>query len=80
MPRYLIHHHHEARECGAAFASFKGHDSPLRHRIALASCDAGGHGIWWCVDADDEGAALELLPHFVATRATAVRVGEVRIP
>ena len=32
MPRYLVQHHHEPHECGIAFAAFKGHESPLRHR------------------------------------------------
>ena len=37
MPRFLLHHSHEPHECGVAFASFRGHASPLRHRAALAS-------------------------------------------
>ena len=32
MTRYLLHHRHEPHECGVVFASFKGHQSPLRHR------------------------------------------------
>ena len=32
MARYLLHHHHEPHECGVVFASFRGHESPLRHR------------------------------------------------
>ena len=80
MPCFLIHHRHEAPECGAVFAAFKGHESPLRHRAALASCAFGGHAIWWSVEAPNEMAALALLPSFVAARATAVRVGEVEIP
>ena len=80
MPRFLIHHRHEPHECGAAFAAFKGHGSPLRHREALASCAFGGHAIWWRVQARGEQEALALLPFFVARRATATRVGEVEIP
>ena len=80
MPRFLIHHRHEPTECGAAFASFKGHDSPLRHRATLASCAFGGHAIWWWVEARGEQEALALLPFFVARRATATRVREVDIP
>ena len=80
MPRYLIEHHHDARECGVVFASFRGFASPLRGRATLASCEAGGHSIWWCVDADDEDAALDLVPFYVAQRATATRVAEVPIP
>ena len=67
-------------DCGAVFAAFKGHESPLRHRAALASCRAGGHAIWWTVEAGSEADALRLLPSFVAERTTAVRVTEVEIP
>ena len=80
MPSFLIQHHHEPPECGAVFAAFKGHDSPLRHRVTLASCAFGGHAIWWSVEATSELAALALLPAYVAVRATAIRVGEVEIP
>jgi hypothetical protein len=80
MPRFLIHHRHEAPECGAVFAAFKGHESPLRHRHTLASCAFGDHSIWWGVEAASEAAALALLPTYVADRATAVRVREVEIP
>jgi hypothetical protein len=80
MARYLIHHRHEPRECGVVFASFRGEDTPLRRHAALASCDYGGHAIWWAVDANDEKEALGLLPFFVAQRATVTRVGEVQIP
>ena len=80
MPRYLVHHHHKPHECGIAFASFAGHPSELRHRVTLASCLAGGHAIWWTVDAATEADALALLPFFVAQRSTATRVDEVEIP
>ena len=80
MPCFLIHHRHEPLECGAAFAAFKGHESPLRHGHTLASCAFGGHAIWWGVEASSEAAALSLLPSYVADRATAVRVREVEIP
>jgi hypothetical protein len=80
MPCFLIHHRHEAPECGAVFAAFKGHDSPLRHSQTVASCAFGGHAIWWGVEAASEGAALALLPAYVAARATAIRVREVQIP
>jgi hypothetical protein len=80
MARFLLHHHHESHECGVVFASFKGHDSRLRHQPALASCVSGGHAIWWVVDATNEADALGLLPFFVAQRATAARVSEVQIP
>jgi hypothetical protein len=80
MSRYLLHHHHEPPECGVVFASFKGHESPLRHRPALASCLSGGHAIWWTVEAASEGDALALLPYYVAERTTATRISDVQIP
>jgi hypothetical protein len=80
MQSFLIHHRHEPPECGAVFAAFKGHDSPLRHRATFASCAFGGHAIWWSVEAPSAEAALALLPAYVAARATATRVGEVDIP
>jgi hypothetical protein len=80
MPRYLVQHRHESHECGVVFASFKGHDSCLRHRPTVSSCASGGHAIWWLVDAPSEAAALALLPFFVAERAIATRVSEVEIP
>jgi hypothetical protein len=80
MPRFLIHHRHTASACGIAFSAFRGHESRLRHRPALASCAAGGHEIWWTVEAASEADALALLPFFVAERSTAVAVSEVQIP
>jgi hypothetical protein len=77
---YVLEHHHEPRECGVVFASFKGHPSPLRHRTTLASCRSGGHAIWWTVEADSEDDALALLPSYVAARTTVARVSEVEIP
>ncbi len=80
MSAYLLHHRHTADECGAVFASFKGQESPLRHRATLASCRSGGHEIWWTVDAASERDALGLLPFYVAQRTTITHVSEVRIP
>ena len=80
MSRFVLHHRHEAHECGVVFASFKGHDSPLRRQATLASCRSGGHAIWWTVDADVRSDALALLPFYVAERTTATRVSEVDIP
>jgi hypothetical protein len=77
---YLLHHRHEPHECGAVFASFRGGASPLRHRVALASCGDGGHAIWWTVAAGDETEALGLLPSYLVERTTATRVAEVDIP
>jgi hypothetical protein len=80
MPSFLIHHRHEAHECGVVFAAFRGHESPLRHQATFASCAFGGHAIWWSVQAAGEAEALALLPYFVAKRATATQVREVEIP
>ena len=80
MPHYVLHHRHEPHECGVVFASFKGHESPLRRTTALASCRTGEHTIWWTVDAASERDALALLPYYVAERTTATGVSEVDIP
>ena len=80
MPRFLIHHRHEPHLCGIAFAAFKGQQTPLRHRPALASCLDGDHAIWWTVEADSEDDAVRQVPFFVAQRSTVTRVTEVVIP
>jgi hypothetical protein len=80
MSGFLLHHRHEPQECGVVFAAFKGHESPLRRRTTVASCYAGGHEIWWTVDASSETDALALLPSYVAGRTTVTRVREVEIP
>jgi hypothetical protein len=80
MPRFLLQHRHEPDECEVVFAAFKGHDSPLRHGVAIASCLNGGHSIWWTVEATSDAAAIDILPAYVATRTTAVPVREVVIP
>lgn len=80
MSRYVLEHRHEAHECGVVFASFKGHNSPLRRQATLASCHSGGHAIWWTVEAASEAEALALLPFYVAERTTAASVSAVDIP
>ncbi len=80
MAAYVLHHRHQAHECGIVFAAFKGHDSPLRRQATIASCRTGGHEIWWTVDAASDQDALTLLPRYVAARTTATRVSEVDIP
>ena len=80
MPAFVIHHRHASSACGVAFSSFKGFPSPLRQQRTPASCHAGEHDVWWCVDADDARAALALLPPFVAERATATPIQSVLIP
>ncbi|MFZ0014027.1 MAG: hypothetical protein WAL25_07920 [Acidimicrobiia bacterium] len=80
MPSFLLHHRHEPDECPAAYAAWKGFDSPLRGSRAQSSCRQGGHEIWWEVDAPDETGALSLLPGFVRDRTDATRVNRVDIP
>ena len=80
MPRFLLHHTHDADECPAAFAAWKGFASPLRGRTTVASCLAGGHEIWWEVYASTEDDALARLPCFLASRAEAIRVNQVLVP
>jgi len=80
MATYLLCHTHGARECPVAFAAWNGFDSPLRQQPVLASCDSGGHGLWWTVDAGDENEALAQLPGYVAKRTVAVEVREVQVP
>jgi hypothetical protein len=77
---FRLHHRHEADECPAVYAAWKGFDSPLRQSAALATCRNGGHAIWWDVEAPDDRRALELLPPYVAARTTALAVSEVLIP
>ena len=76
----MLEHRHEPRDCGVVFAAFRGHGSPLRHRPTLASCECGGHAIWWTVCAATGEEALGLLPFYVAERTTATCVREVEIP
>jgi hypothetical protein len=80
MPRFLIHHRHEAHECAVAFAAWKGFTSPLRRETTIASCLAGGHEIWWEVTAPGQAAALAQLPRYVAERSEAIPVSDVRVP
>lgn len=80
VPRYVLHHRHEAHQCGVAYAAFKGHDSALRRQATVASCETGGHEIWWTVDAASEPDALALLPFYVAQRTTATEVSDMEIP
>jgi hypothetical protein len=80
MPIYLLHHQHAPGECAAAFAAWSGFTSPLRHHTAASTCLAGGHDLWWRVQAEDRGAALALLPRFVARRTSPIEIREVDIP
>jgi hypothetical protein len=77
---YLLQHRHEPAECAAAFAAWKGFDSPLRERPAWCSCPLGGHQLWFIVEAFDGSSALGQLPLYLAERSEAFRVAEVPIP
>jgi hypothetical protein len=80
MPLFLLQHHHDPADCAPAFAAWHGFASPLRRHPAPSTCLAGGHDLWWRVEAPDTASALELLPPFVARRTVAVAVREVVIP
>jgi hypothetical protein len=80
MPFFLLHHQHAALECDAAFAAWQGFVSPLRRRSAASSCLAGGHAVWWRVEARDRQSALALLPPFVARRTNVIPVRDIQIP
>ena len=80
MARFLLHHSHQARECTAAFAAWRGFSSPLRHRETIGSCLAGGHEVWWVLEAADERDALAQLPRYVAERSEAIPISAVQVP
>jgi hypothetical protein len=80
VPFFLLHHRHDGRSCAAAFAAWQGFASPLRRRPADCTCLAGGHELWWRVEAADRHAALALLPDYVAHRTCAIPVRRVQIP
>jgi hypothetical protein len=80
MAFFLLQHQHEPDECAVAFAAWHGFSSPLRHRHVRSSCLAGDHGLFWTVEAEDTGAALALLPRYVAARTRVVQVRDVVVP
>ena len=80
MATFVLHHSHDPAECRAAFAAWRGFDSPLRGRTTVASCRQGGHELWWTVEAVNEDAALAQLPPYVGTRTHAIEVSEVAVP
>ncbi len=80
MPTFLLEHRHEAADCEAAFAAWRGYQSPLRRQPAVSTCLSEDHRLWWRVEAPDADAALALLPPFVAARTVAVRVREIALP
>lgn len=80
MSDFLLQHRHDASECESAFAAWRSFDSPLRGTSAPSTCLAGGHRIWWLVEAADAGAALAFLPDFVASRTEVTAVRYVEVP
>jgi hypothetical protein len=80
MAVFYLHHKHHAADCDAAFAAWRGFDSPLRRRPAAATCLTGGHCLLWRVEAESREAAIQLLPAFVASRTEVVEVRDVAIP
>lgn len=80
VPTFLLTHTHSADECRVVAAAWKGFASPLRHSPTLGSCATGGHRLWWTVEATDRGAALALLPAYLADRTGTEEVREVQIP
>ena len=42
MRSFLLRHRHAPHECAAAYAAWKGFDSPLRHHPTISSCVEGG--------------------------------------
>jgi hypothetical protein len=80
MPVFLLQHQHAAPECDMAFAAWRGFVSPLRQQVAASTCLAGGHSLWWRVEALDRQAALALLPPYVARRTDVIAVRDVHIP
>jgi hypothetical protein len=80
MARFMLSHSHKPEECSVAYAAWRGFDSPLRHQPTLASCEEGGHSLWWTVEAAGAEQALAQLPDYVAERTVANQVSEVAIP
>jgi hypothetical protein len=80
MAFFLLHHRHAPHECAAAFAAWQGFDSPLRPGLVQSSCLAGGHDLWWRVEAADHSQALGFLPRFVAERTNPIQVRDVQLP
>lgn len=80
MATYRLWHRHTPPECPAAFACWRGFQSPLRRRMTTGGCAVDDHQLWWDVEADTAEAALALLPPFIAARTEAVPIRDVPIP
>jgi hypothetical protein len=53
---------------------------PVLGHDQRSAVGAGGHEVWWTVEAASEEEAVRLLPFYVAERTTATSVSEVEIP
>jgi hypothetical protein len=80
MPLFYLHHRHGPAECAAAFAAWRGFDSPLRHRPVAGTCLTGGHCLLWLIEAGDGEEAAANLPAFVAARTEVIEVREIDVP
>lgn len=80
MSFFLLHSRHHEAECPAAYAAWRGYESPLRRSAPYATCLWGGHEVWWETEAEDAATALRQLPPFVAERSRAIRVTKARLP
>jgi hypothetical protein len=80
MAFFLLHSRHDEAECPAAYAAWRGFESPLRRSAPYATCLWGGHEVWWQTEAESESTALGQLPPFVAERAQAIRVTRAQLP
>jgi hypothetical protein len=80
MPKFVLQHRHQARECRTAYAAWSGFSSPLREQPTLACCASGGHRIFWVVTAADKHSALAQLPDWLAARTEETEVQDVAIP
>ena len=80
MPRFLLHHQHAPDECAAAFAAWRGFESPLRSPLDRLHMPHGRTRPVGHVEATDPAEALELLPRFVARRTHPIQIREVQIP
>ena len=76
----MLTHSHKPEECSVAYAAWRGFDSPLRHQPTLASCEEGGHSLWWTVEAASAADALAQLPPYLAERTQTSQVRKVPIP
>jgi hypothetical protein len=80
MGLFLLVHRHPPAHCSSAWASWRGHSSPLHGSGVACSCVHGGHTIWWEVEAAGPDEALALLPDYVARSTQVVPIRRVVTP